>query len=79
MKAQTITDPTSEAFTPLAIVSLPKVGPMIDSLMGSVLRAVGRLPALSTSTNSCTCCWVKSPEISPLSKIALLMYGAECR
>ena len=52
----------------LALKALPSVGPVKISLIGSGLRAVGRLPAFKTSTSSwfTSALAVKSPVIWPL-------------
>ena len=47
------------AFVLFLIVSSPNVGPQYSSLIGSFVRAAGKLPAFSTSTKSFTSCCCK--------------------
>jgi len=52
------------AWVLLLIVSCP-TWTAVQLLIGSLVSAAGRLPALSTLTNSCTSCGVNEPVIWP--------------
>ena len=60
-----------------SIVSCPRVGPLYRRLIGSLVNAAGKLPALSTLTKSCASSILLNPPlISPRSVIRSLIRGA---
>ncbi len=65
------------AFLPLSIVTLPSVGLMISSLIGSLLNWIGSLPSRNTETMlSTSFSVIERPLIVPRLEIVLSMLGA---
>ena len=77
MKASTTIVASSIARAPERIVSAPSWGLIFCSLIGSLTRAAGRLPALSTPTRKSTSDCLKLPVIWPSPEIVLRSVGAD--
>ena len=78
MKVRTKSVAMSIASRADLIVSSPSCELIRCSLIGSLRRAAGRLPALSTSTRKSTSGCLKLPVIWPNDVIVLLIAGADC-
>ena len=77
MNSTTATIEPPIAILPFSTVSAPSVGLMISSLIGVLLSAAGKLPALRISMMCSTSCSVIVPPlIMPRSEIVVMILGA---
>ena len=77
MNVRTTIVANNMARAPERIVSAPSCGLIFCSLIGSLYKAAGRLPAFSTPTRNSTSACLKLPVICPSLEIVLRIVGAD--
>ena len=77
MNNNTITIDQMIAWVPFAIVADPNDAPILFSLSGTGFSVPGKEPARRIPIIWSTRAWVKSPSITPLSEIRLLIFAED--
>ena len=77
MNNSTITIDQMIAWVPFAMVAVPNDAPILFSLSGTGFSVPGKEPALKIPIIWSTRDWVKSPSITPLSEIRLLIFAED--